>query len=685
MKKIVAIFLVLFLLGGIFAGYVLYNRPYLAERVKETIYYTLFYTPHKKASAYENWNKLEESLESDVDYFGTKIISANDKVLATYEPIYTIMLDSKYIKLCETENQCAIVDLVQSILPHTYSKRYLFQKSHNNKYTFLAQNVDKKTAMDLAWLNSVVKPYTDGEMPLKPILVMYDGVKRVYPYGELLEPVMGFTKEVIIGGTKRRKGMIGLEALALNDDILKEFAYCRSRGIETFLGCNDTLQTTIDLEDQKNLQKNVDEYKAQYDAKEVMGIEIDLYTGEIIALASSQRYDPNHITKEDIPKFSTHFNKYLFRSKTLMYPFIASVESLEGKKIDKLSALTILKYLKKFHLFEPSSELPNERQMNIEKFLQDKNFSVEDIKLNFLQMIKLYSMFFKTGLESYKPQKMEGIITPKILKNTKRELIPILDGKKTEQIYWDMYYKFKDPAARNVLLEFKDKNVSGTLIFWPVYDSQRIMLAYLVVRKGIIGEARYKNIRIYPVTSFDEEDYGGNGVCPERAASSDVILSLQYPQIAGLKNKKIQKKINNLLRKYSGVDNIEKYTSYTINYKIINLDSDHLSISFYTNAMACDAPHNYTSFNSVNISLKTGKVLTLNDLFEKKFIDTLQDKIFDQLKMNYQYEFTKEWIKPKTFAFDDKQIYFYYSMGEIAANYMGDMSVKISYTKKDLK
>ncbi len=47
------------------------------------------------------------------------------------------------------------------------------------------------------------------------------------------------------------------------------------------------------------------------------------------------------------------------------------------------------KIFNQFHLFESSSDLPNKIMMKIKRFINQKDFTINDVKLNFLQTVKL--------------------------------------------------------------------------------------------------------------------------------------------------------------------------------------------------------------------------------------------------------------------------------------------------------
>jgi hypothetical protein len=520
----------------------------------------------------------------------------------------------------------------------------------------LSYDVNKSTAQKLLWLSNQISPLYNYKMErfLKPILIETSGVKRIYPYKDLLTPVIGHTIKREKNQLTIPQGVMGIERIAQHSA--------------------QKIKTTINLKKQKELERKVDDIKDEYSAKEVLGITIDLKSGAIKALASSLRYDPNNITKKDIDKLPTHINQYLFSSDTLLFPLIRTIEIFENKEIDQITHTKISKYFNRFKLFDKSSELPHERQMNIAKFLARDTFHLKDTKLNFLQTIKLYTIFFNQGKS----------VQPKILKNSLQKSVQVIKSDIATTVFYETKKILENPQNRDVVLNFDDKNISATLLFNPVDNNE--LTVFLTVHKDKVGVAEYQNIEIKPVVYFKEYEETNEELCPAGAASSDIQVFIRYPKIIGIEDE-LSNKINNILKNYSGINDLEPQTTFEIDYTIMFLNEHFLSILYRGSAMHCQDNHPVTWYRTLNISLKNGKPLKLNEIFKKRYLKKLSEKVLNALNKKYNgyfYNIDTNDLDLNKFTIDERFVYFYFDMYEIAAGYMDRLFVKIPYEISDL-
>ena len=331
------------------------------------------------------------------------ILSDNNKTL-TYSKInYFVYLHTKYIKECKINNNCKVLNTISKTL--NINPNNILKKNISSNYIYITKNATKKDIERLKTLK--IPPVYDKtkKIYLKPIFIDISQEKRVYPYNKLLTPVIGVNRWCC----KKLKGLNGLEKLVKNTP----------------------LHTSINIQMQKDLEKQTDILKQKYNANEVMAILIDLRNNKIKAIASSNRYDPSNI--KNILLTNININRYLFKSNELLKPIKVYMDQTNEHNLSKI--------FKQFHIFESSSDLPNETIMKINRFLNKNDFTINDVKLNFLQTTKLYASL----INGYS-QKLS------ILKNTnyKKEKIPL---------------KTKIPNKVLVYLNFDNKIKKGILIF----------------------------------------------------------------------------------------------------------------------------------------------------------------------------------------------------------------------------
>ena len=345
-------------------------------------------------------------------------IKTEDNVTLAYsKALYKVMLHKSVVFDCIDRNECSLLHIIKPLLNFNMKKATYYAKRY--KFFPISYEVNATLAKDLQWLAQRLKPLYDkrAQKYYKPLLVQLSGEKRIYPYLDTLAPVLGYTKKIEKGALTTCQGVMGLEAIKSDVKLI----------------------TTINFAMQKALEKRIDEFK---NYQEIIAAIFDLDTNEIKALASTLRYDPNHIKKEDTPKLATHCNQYLFSSSSLLKPLIIAIAAQEKNITNKTS----LDFINKFQLNKKSSKLPNERQMNIVKHLQEGG-KIEDIKLNFLQTLKLYATFYRNG----------RLAKPKLIKNSVTIDTQIIPPALAQEVVKNI------DTNQTVLLQFPDCNKTGNL------------------------------------------------------------------------------------------------------------------------------------------------------------------------------------------------------------------------------
>ena len=168
--------------------------------------------------------------------------------------------------------------------------------------------------------------------------------KRVYPYNDTLEPVLGrFRKDL-------NRGENGLEEYY--DSFLSPIANGVTKGYRDVYGNiiydnnvyvkhpinGKNLPLNINLVLQKRIEKILDSKKKEFKADEVMAAVMDSKTGKILAIASSNRYDPQNITKKDIKNMKIGVIRTLYEPGSVMKPITFAI-LLERNKVNPYEIL----------------------------------------------------------------------------------------------------------------------------------------------------------------------------------------------------------------------------------------------------------------------------------------------------------------------------------------------------------
>jgi len=85
------------------------------------------------------------------------------------------------------------------------------------------------------------------------------------------------------------------------------------------------LHLNIPLSLQRRIELMLDKMKKKLDADEIMLGIMESKTGKVLALASSQRYNPNKITQDDIYKLNPKFAEYPYEAGSVIKPLTLAI------------------------------------------------------------------------------------------------------------------------------------------------------------------------------------------------------------------------------------------------------------------------------------------------------------------------------------------------------------------------
>ena len=301
--------------------------------------------------------------------------------------------------------------------------------------------------------------------------------KRIYPHDDLLEPVLGFSRAT------NSKPMSGLEkyyedvlapkqngeTIAYKDiggNIIYNKFYSHKEkidGSDLILGIDAVLQYKIN--------KLLDKYKKELNATEILSAVMFSNSGKILAINSSNRYNPNHITKKDIPNLKLSVIQSGFEPGSILKPIIFSIlldknkvslnELINGHNgimkigrftikddhpfawlsaenaivyssniamsqlVQRLDRFELTKNVQKFGFgqksgvdlpYELKGYIPTIRQLRSKVYKATLSYGY-GLKVNFMQILKAYSVFNNNGY----------ILTPKIA--------DMIVNKKNQEVY----------------------------------------------------------------------------------------------------------------------------------------------------------------------------------------------------------------------------------------------------------
>ena len=262
--------------------------------------------------------------------------------VAKSEKIFAISINPEYI---DPNKKNLFINLFS--IYSNVDKETLKRLLKNKKQVILAK-VNLKTAQNLKYLLKVLdkkRVFLTDKNGLRIGYSIEDyAYKRIYPYNDTLEPVLGRYRNDLKKGENgleeyydvllqpKQNGLIKGYRDVYGNIIYDNFVY-----IKHAVNGND-MKLNINLVLQREIEKILDVQKQNFKADEVMAAVMDTKTGKILAIASSNRYNPNHITKKDIPNMKISFIRELYEPGSVMKPITFAI-LLKNNKVNPYEVL----------------------------------------------------------------------------------------------------------------------------------------------------------------------------------------------------------------------------------------------------------------------------------------------------------------------------------------------------------
>ena len=312
-KKILALFLVLLFGFVIFLAVMLYTA--LHERDIPSIF-------------------SEENAKAQRG----SIISADGFHIATTQKLYKAVVNTRNIDPAKEELFIQLFSIYSGSDPEE-----IRQRLHTRKGSVtLSYHISPKEAMYLKTLAFELRRlgvFVENETPggdriLQGLNILESGEARRYPYGKLLTPLLGYPRKIEEDGYTRVYGIKGLEKFfdeELNPQQNKTQKALRD--VNGYLILNKqsdvkrqinglTVKLNIPIAFQARVETITDRIKEQLKADEIIATVMEAKSGKIVALASSNRFDPSRIRTEDYPSLNTNAIEYSYEPGSVIKPII---------------------------------------------------------------------------------------------------------------------------------------------------------------------------------------------------------------------------------------------------------------------------------------------------------------------------------------------------------------------------
>jgi len=277
-----------------------------------------------------------------------KIISQDGYTLSISSKTYQATLFTQSIN----PNKKELLIKLFAIYSHTDPEKIRNAIKKHKGYTVLINNLDASTAIRLKSLAYKLRRMNvfhsiknrHGVNVLYGLDITENGEERSFPLKDTLSPVVGYVQNTEIGKYTEVKGVKGLEKsyekyLQSHDDGFvqgmrdvsgtiirnkKSIHKKRKDGMDIYLNIPLSLQRRVEL--------TLDKMQELTHAKEIITGIMESHTGKVITLASSERYNPDHIRKEDVYNLNPKFSEFLYEPGSVMKPITLAI-ALEHNKI----------------------------------------------------------------------------------------------------------------------------------------------------------------------------------------------------------------------------------------------------------------------------------------------------------------------------------------------------------------
>ncbi len=277
--------------------------------------------------------------ESDKALRGS-ILSAQDFKIATSKKLYKAAVDTRNIDPNKKE---LFIELF-SLYSHMDKEEVREKVESKQGYVILTYKLDSLTARYVKQLASklfalkVFQEYTDQKAGIKflhGLSVIESGENRIYPLKDTLTPIIGYVKKREVHNYTTISGKYGLEKYY--DKALEGIQSTKIKGRRDVTGhiiLDDEsvvknrydgydVITAISIPLQKSIEQVLDRFKFEFQAKEIIAAVMDSQSGDIIAVASSRRYDITHVQNANALTISAI--RYIFEPGSVMKPIIFSL------------------------------------------------------------------------------------------------------------------------------------------------------------------------------------------------------------------------------------------------------------------------------------------------------------------------------------------------------------------------
>jgi cell division protein FtsI (penicillin-binding protein 3) len=265
------------------------------------------------------------------------IISADNFHVASTKKLYKAVVNTRYIDPQKRELFIELFSIYSGIDVKEIRKRL----DKRRGVVVLSYNIPQIQAHYLQKLASELRRFkvfmelknsVTGLRSVHGLSIIESGESREYPYGDLLTPIIGYPHKLEDDGYTFIKGVKGLEKRFDNELSARQNGSSRGmRDVNAYIILNKKsftkpkingldIKITIPVALQIKMERMLDEMKVELKAKQVMLAIMDSRNGEVITMASSNRFLPKNIKRSDYPSLRSGMIEYSFEPGSVIKP-----------------------------------------------------------------------------------------------------------------------------------------------------------------------------------------------------------------------------------------------------------------------------------------------------------------------------------------------------------------------------
>jgi len=302
--------------------------------------------------------RLPTLVHSEVNHaLRGNIISADGFKLATSQKLYKAIVDTRNIDPKKVDLFVKLYSLYSGDDP----KGVYSILTSNFGSTVLSYRIDSKSAKYLQELArklyklGVFKSYEDpktGATFLHGLSVIESGEDRLYPAGDALTPILGYVRKIEQKNITKTTGVKGIEryyedklasvqdSLVVGSRDISNAIILDGNSVSSRRFDGYDVHLTISLKIQKIIENVLDKHQKNLDSREIVAGVVNSDTGEFIALASSNRFNPDLIEKKDYGALNISAIEYIYEPGSVMKS-ISFALLLKANKINPYDIINV--------------------------------------------------------------------------------------------------------------------------------------------------------------------------------------------------------------------------------------------------------------------------------------------------------------------------------------------------------